>query len=103
MVRIIDMLAQYQQVLKSHLVAVLGEFRVSAITESRIQAVAMMDLHEGRIPFYQARTAEEFEEAKRLFYVGVTRARQILLYVTDNSNPRNRPSRFLREGGVCVC
>jgi DNA helicase-2/ATP-dependent DNA helicase PcrA len=67
------------------------------------QAVAMMDLHEGRIPFYQARTAEEFEEAKRLFYVGVTRAKRILLYVTDNSNPRNRPSRFLREGGVCVC
>src|SRR5258705_8468727 len=27
----------------------------------------------------------------------------VLLYVTDNSNPRNRPSRFLREGGVCVC
>jgi site-specific recombinase XerC len=37
MVRIIDMLAQYQQVLKSHLVPVLGEFRVSAITESRIR------------------------------------------------------------------
>jgi hypothetical protein len=37
MVRIIDMLAQYQQVLKSHLVPVRGEFRVSAITESRIR------------------------------------------------------------------
>ena len=67
------------------------------------QAVAMIDLHEGRIPFYQAQTAEEFEEAKRLFYVGVTRAKRFLLYVTDNSNPRNQPSRFLRAGGVGMC
>jgi DNA helicase II / ATP-dependent DNA helicase PcrA len=67
------------------------------------QAVAMMDLHEGRIPFYQAETAEEFEEAKRLFYVGVTRAKRFLLYVTDNSHPRNQPSRFLGDEGVGVC
>ena len=68
------------------------------------QAVAMIDLHEGRIPFYQARTAEDFEEAKRLFYVGVTRAKRYLLYVTDNSDRRNNPSRFLRSGtGVGVC
>ena len=51
------------------------------------QAVAMIDLHEGRIPFYQARTAEDFEEAKRLFYVGVTRAKRYLLYVAV-SNPK---------------
>jgi DNA helicase-2/ATP-dependent DNA helicase PcrA len=67
------------------------------------QAVAMIDLHEGRIPFYQAETAEEFEEAKRLFYVGVTRAKRFLFYVTDNSHPRNQPSRFLGAGGVRVC
>src|SRR5260221_12093553 len=50
------------------------------------QAVAMIDLHEGRIPFYQAQTLEEIEEAKRLFYVDITRPRQFLLYVTDDSN-----------------
>jgi DNA helicase-2/ATP-dependent DNA helicase PcrA len=55
-----------------------------------------MDLHEGRIPFYQARTAEEFGEAKRLFYVGVTRAKRLLLYITDSLNPNNEPSRFLK-------
>jgi DNA helicase-2/ATP-dependent DNA helicase PcrA len=68
------------------------------------QAVAMIDLHEGRIPFYQAHTAEDLEEAKRLFYVGVTRAKRFLLYVTDNSDRRNSPSRFLRGAtGVGVC
>ena len=54
-------------------------------------AVAMIDLHEGRIPFYQARSAEELEEAKRLFYVGVTRAKRFLLYVTDSLGPPQRP------------
>jgi len=67
------------------------------------QAVAMIDLHEGRIPSYRADTAEDFEEAKRLFYVAVTRAKRLLLYVTDTSHHRNQPSRFLRSGGVCVC
>ncbi len=68
------------------------------------RAVAMIDLHEGRIPFYQATTDEEIAEAKRLFYVGVTRAEQLLLYVTDSSDYRNSPSRFLRtDTGVGVC
>lgn len=65
------------------------------------RAVAMIDLHEGRIPIYFATTAEEIEEEKRLFYVGVTRAEQFLLYVTDCADHRNIPTRFLNgEGGV---
>ena len=68
------------------------------------RAVAMIDLHEGRIPFYQATTDEEIAEAKRLFYVGVTRAEQFLLYVTDSNDYRNTPTRFLRAGdGVGMC
>jgi len=66
------------------------------------QAVAIVDLHEGRLPHYQARAAEEIEEARRLFYVGVTRAKRILLYVTDGTNQRNGPTRFLRSDGVDV-
>ena len=58
-------------------------------------AVALIDLHEGRIPSYHARTEDEVEEAKRLFYVGVTRAERYLLYVTDES-ARNGPCRFLK-------
>ena len=68
------------------------------------RAVAMIDLHEGRIPHYRETSAEKMEEAKRLFYVGVTRAKQYLLYVTDDSTRQNRPSRFLLNGsGVGVC
>lgn len=68
------------------------------------EAVAMIDLHEGKIPFYLARSDNEIDEAKRLFYVGVTRAKRFLLYVTDSSHHRNEPSQFLRaESGVGVC
>lgn len=68
------------------------------------RAVAVIDLHEGRLPIFFATTAEEIEEEKRLFYVGVTRAKQFLLYVTDNSDYRNSPSRFLQaDDGVGVC
>jgi DNA helicase II / ATP-dependent DNA helicase PcrA len=67
------------------------------------QAAAMIDLQEGRIPFYQARTTDDIEEAKRLFYVGVTRAKRFLLYATDDSGVGNGASRFLRIGtGVGV-
>lgn len=66
-------------------------------------AVAMIDLHERRIPSYYASTAEDFAEQKRLFYVGVTRAKRYLLYVTDDSGRRNGPSRYLAKDGVSVC
>src|ERR1700722_5911959 len=42
-------------------------------------AVAMIDCHEGRIPNYRAKTKPEIEEQKRLFYVGVTRAKRLLM------------------------
>jgi DNA helicase II / ATP-dependent DNA helicase PcrA len=61
-------------------------------------AVAMIDCHEGRIPSYYAKTAPDLEEQKRLFYVGVTRAKRFLLYATDDSERRNGPSRFLKKG-----
>jgi DNA helicase-2/ATP-dependent DNA helicase PcrA len=67
-------------------------------------AVALIDLHEGKIPFFAAQSPPEIAEAKRLFYVGVTRAKRVLLYVTDSTDHRNQPTRFLRSGtGVGVC
>jgi DNA helicase-2/ATP-dependent DNA helicase PcrA len=47
-------------------------------------------VREGRLPFSMAETPAEIEEERRLFYVGVTRARRQL-----NISWRGRPSRFL--------
>jgi DNA helicase-2/ATP-dependent DNA helicase PcrA len=63
-------------------------------------AVAIVDLHEGRVPHFKARTVEEVEEARRVLYVSITRARRILMYITDEEHPRNRPSRFLFKDGL---
>jgi len=52
------------------------------------------------IPFYRNKTEEEFEAARRLFYVGVTRARRLLMYITDSADRRNTPTRFLGPDGV---
>ncbi len=68
------------------------------------EAVALIDLHDGRIPHYQATSPGQVAEAKRLFYVGVTRAKRFLLYATDDTGRRNGPTRFLRAAtGVGVC
>ncbi len=57
----------------------------------------MVNVHERAIPSWHSRTADDFAEQKRLFYVGVTRAKRYLLYVTDDSG-RYGPSRYLLEG-----
>lgn len=71
--------------------------RLSSIHNAKgkeFSAVAMIDLHEGRIPHYSAANADD---ARRQFYVAVTRAKQYLLYITDTSCNDNLPSRFLNE------
>lgn len=62
-------------------------------------AVAMIDVHEGRIPDFRSTTVEQIDAARRLFYVGMTRAERILMFVTDSTDRRNQPSRFLHEIG----
>lgn len=59
-------------------------------------AVAMIDVHEGQIPSYHAKTTEDIAEYRRLFYVGTTRAKRVLFYITDNTG-RKGASRFLME------
>ena len=64
-------------------------------------AVALIDMHKGRIPHFSIENArdnektEMFEESKRLFYVGITRARKVLMYFTDSSDHRNERSPLL--------
>ena len=61
-------------------------------------AVAIIDLHDGRIPHFSASTSGEINEARRLLYVALTRAKRILMYITDDEDSRIGPSRFLYSG-----
>jgi len=62
-------------------------------------AVAIMGVHEGSLPFVLATTPEQVAEERRLFYVGVTRAREHLRVswstTRNGGGPRRAPSRFL--------
>ena len=68
------------------------------------EVVIMPGLEEGRLPGYGATSAGALEEARRVFYVGMTRAKDViyLLYsgwYRDNYNRiwDNGPSRFVEE------
>ena len=71
-------------------------------------AVAITGVHEGGLPFVLATRPEAVAEERRLFYVGITRAREHLvlswtLSRTPGGRPTRKPSRFLdalRTGGV---
>lgn len=64
------------------------------------EAVAIVGLHDGKIPNRRAQTPAEIDESRRLFYVAITRAKRYLLYITDQGHPRNRPTRFLGPDGL---
>jgi ATP-dependent DNA helicase UvrD/PcrA len=62
-------------------------------------AVALLGIHEGSLPFVLADSPEQISEERRLLYVGVTRARRLLRISwsrTRNGNGHRRtPSHFL--------
>ena len=64
--------------------------------------VYIMNVNEGSIPYKKAVLAESLEEERRLFYVGMTRARKelILCYVRRQYDKERDPSRFLEETGL---
>lgn len=63
-------------------------------------AVAIIHANQGQIPHFTARTQAEFDEARRLFYVGITRAKKHLIVLSDQTDRRNRPTRYIAEAGL---
>jgi DNA helicase-2/ATP-dependent DNA helicase PcrA len=64
--------------------------------------VYIMNVNEGSIPYKKAVLEEALEEERRLFYVGMTRAREelTLCHVKRQFEKEREPSRFLVEAGV---
>ena len=66
------------------------------------ESVAIVDVHDGRVPHFSAKTQEEIQESRRVFYVGITRAERLLTVITDQERWQNRPSPFLQDLGLLV-
>ena len=64
--------------------------------------VYILNVNEGSIPYRKAVLAPAVEEERRLFYVGMTRARKhlTLCYVKKQYEKEREPSRFLKEAGL---
>lgn len=64
--------------------------------------VYILNVNEGSIPYKKAVLKEAIEEERRLFYVGMTRAKKklTLCYVKQQYEKEREPSRFLKEAGV---
>ncbi len=62
-------------------------------------SVFLIEANEGQIPYKKAKTDRETEEERRLFYVGMTRAREQLTvcYVKIKNGKASEPSRFVDE------
>ncbi len=64
--------------------------------------VYIMNVNEGSIPYKKAVLEDAMEEERRLFYVGMTRAKKelMLCYVRRQYEKERDPSRFLEETGL---
>ena len=70
-------------------------------------AVAVIDAHDGRFPHFSLRDLTDpvewqaqYDESRRVVYVATTRAKRLLMFFTDTTDYRNRPSPFLGEMGL---
>lgn len=64
--------------------------------------VYILNVNEGSMPYKKAVLEPAVEEERRLFYVGMTRARKELdlCYVRQQHEKKREPSRFLEEAGL---
>jgi ATP-dependent DNA helicase UvrD/PcrA len=74
--------------------------RLSTIHNAKgreFEAIALINLREGRFPHYRA---DDMDAERRLFYVAITRAKRVLMYIAEPDQWGNPPSRFLGRNGV---
>ena len=73
-----------------------------AVKGLEFEVVYILNVNEGSIPYRKAVLAEAVEEERRLFYVGMTRAKKklVLCYVKRQYEKEREPSRFLEETGL---
>ena len=66
------------------------------------EQVYILNVNEGSMPYRKEVLEPAIEEERRLFYVGMTRARKqlALCYVRQQYEKKREPSRFLKEAGV---
>jgi DNA helicase-2/ATP-dependent DNA helicase PcrA len=68
------------------------------------EAVAVVHVHDDTVPhFGDKNNPAKIDESKRLLYVAVTRAKKLLMLLTDKSHYKNVPSRFLRDDYLKMC
>jgi DNA helicase-2/ATP-dependent DNA helicase PcrA len=71
---------------------------------SEFDAVAVICVHEGRVPYFAtSHIQSQVDESRRLLYVAATRAKKVLMYLTDQKNPKDKPSRFLQKPYLGMC
>ena len=73
-----------------------------AVKGLEFDIVYILNVNEGSIPYRKAVLAEAVEEERRLFYVGMTRAKKklVLAWVKRQYEKEREPSRFLEETGL---
>jgi DNA helicase-2/ATP-dependent DNA helicase PcrA len=59
-------------------------------------AVCVIDVHEGRFPHFADPSHEGIEDGRRLLYVAITRARKLVMLLTQRG-ARDAPSRFISQ------
>jgi DNA helicase-2/ATP-dependent DNA helicase PcrA len=71
------------------------------------EAVAVIEAHDGRFPHFSiskiaddAEREAQYDESRRVVYVATTRAKRLLMFFSDTSDYRNRPTPFLKEMGL---
>ena len=73
-----------------------------AVKGLEFDIVYILNVNEGSIPYRKAVLVEAVEEERRLFYVGMTRAKKklVLAWVKRQYEKEREPSRFLEETGL---